>query len=183
MITLTDLRSALSAHTPARHSVGAQASVLVPVFADPGGLRLLFTKRPESLRSHPGQVSFPGGRIDPSDESAAAAAVREAHEELGIAPHEVELLGQLDDVVTGTGFTVTPFVGWLPVMPVLRPNPAEVEDWFWFPLDRFVDDDSWRGLDITRGGRVYKLWFFDDAPYTIWGATAAMTRQLVELLR
>jgi 8-oxo-dGTP pyrophosphatase MutT (NUDIX family) len=179
---LSAIRSALATHTPTRYSVGARAAVLVPLHPSQDGLQLLYTKRPDTLRAHPGQVSFPGGRVEDEDADERAAALREAEEELGLDPKDAEVIGQLDDVVTGTGFTITPIVAVFARMPVLRPNAVEVADWFWFPLARLQDEAGWKGLDITREGRVYKVWFFDGAPHTIWGATAAMTRQLLELL-
>lgn len=175
------LIAALSSHSPKRYSIGARAAVLVPVHPAPDGLQLLFTKRPDTLRAHPGQVSFPGGRIEEGDVDERHTALREANEELGIEAADVRVVGQLDDVVTGTGYSVTPIVGVLDRMPVLRPNAEEVADWFWFPLAR-LRGEGWRGLDVTHDGRQHRLWFFDGAPHTIWGATAAMTRQLLEIL-
>ena len=181
--SLTALIEALSTHEPKRYSVAVRAAVLVPIHVGPSGVQLLFTKRPDNLRAHPGQVSFPGGRIDASDANEQAAALREAHEELGIEPSDVRIIGQLDDIVTGTGFTVTPVVGVLDELPVLRPNPTEVADVFWFPLARLQQEEGWRQIDMMRDGTVFHLWFFDGAPHTIWGATAAMTRQLLALIR
>jgi 8-oxo-dGTP pyrophosphatase MutT (NUDIX family) len=159
------------------------AAVLVPLIERQGELFLLFTLRPETLRAHPGQVSFPGGRIDPEDKDVVDTALREAHEELGLLQKEIELIGQLDDSVTGTGFIVAPVIGVLKHEPVLVPNPAEVQEVFWLSLDALMSEKSWRALDITRDGQAYRVWFFDNAPHTLWGATAAMTRQLLALLR
>lgn len=178
---LEALRRALSSNAPKRYDVGKRAAVLVPFHPGPDGLQLLFMKRPDDSRAHPGQVSFPGGGIEVSDVSEHAAALREANEELGVIPADVRIVGQLDDVVTGTGYTVTPVVGVLERMPALQPNPKEVADWFWFPFSRFFDG-GWRGMDITREGQLYRVWFYDGAPHTIWGATAAMVRQMVDLV-
>jgi len=182
VITLEALSSALAAHEPLRASGGASAAVLVPVLTTTAGLQLLFTKRPETLRSHPGQVSFPGGRIDPEDASPRAAALRETHEELGIAASQITIIGELDDLITGTGFTIRPFVGVLTPPAVLIPSPVEVEEAFFFSLDALAADTAWRNIDLTRDGHAFRVWFFDGAPHTIWGATGAMTRQLCSLL-
>src|SRR5207245_6296875 len=102
------------------------AAVLVPLVARAGGLALLLTERTADLPSHAGQVSFPGGKMDAADADAAACALREAEEELGLPAHSAEVLGGLDDVPTPTGFVISPVVGLLATDPPLRPNPAEV---------------------------------------------------------
>ncbi len=181
--SLAALTEALAKLKPKRYSVAVRAAVLVPIHVSASGVQLLFTKRPDNLRAHPGQVSFPGGRIEASDADEHAAALREANEELGIEARDVRIIGQLDDIVTGTGFTVTPVVGVLDTLPVLRPSPSEIADVFWFPLAKLREEAGWRQLDVTRDGQVFHLWFYDGAPHTIWGATAAMTRQILDLIR
>lgn len=182
MTTAAELRRALAAHNAKRFDVDARAAVLVPIIERAHGLELLFTKRPETLRAHPGQVSFPGGRAEPDDPSHIATALREANEELGLLPHSLEIIGQLDDFVTGTGFTVTPVVGLFKEEPVITPNAHEVEAWFWVSLGALRREAAWRHMELTRQGQQFRVWFFDDAPHVIWGATAAMTRQLLGLL-
>src|SRR4051812_11282044 len=119
-----ELRAILASRTPVRLSDGRKAAVLVPVLFAPDGPELLFMKRPDGATAHAGQVSFPGGKTDPGDRDAIATALREAEEELGIAPASVEVLGALDDINTAvTAFDVTPVVGALRERPVLRPSP------------------------------------------------------------
>lgn len=148
------------------------AAVLVPVTrrARPG---LILTVRHGDLRTHAGQVAFPGGRIDPG-EGAEEAALREAWEELAIPARSVDLIGPLDPYLTGTGFRVTPMVGLLaPDLP-LQPNPGEVEDWFEAPLDRLLDPAHHHRERATWKGRMRTYWRIAYEGYNIWGATAAM---------
>lgn len=160
---------------------GRPAAVLVPVAFANNDARLLFTKRPDGLGIHGGQVSFPGGGVDASDRDATAAALRESQEELGLDPGQVQVLGLLDDLITITGFTITPVVGIIPAEPVLNPSPVEVEDWFWVDVERLRDPRQWRVQHFTFEGRERNTWFFEGARHTIWGATASIVRQLLRL--
>lgn len=129
-------------------------------------------KRPDSMRSHAGQVSFPGGRVEPEDASIEATALREAQEELGLQGAEV--IGTLDDINTyGSNIDVTPVVGAFFAEPAITPSPVEVDTYFWVEAKDLARLDEWRGAG--------RLWFYERAPHTIWGATAAITRQLMEL--
>jgi 8-oxo-dGTP pyrophosphatase MutT (NUDIX family) len=120
------------------------AAVLVPLIDRPDGITILLTKRTDHLHDHAGQVSFPGGRIDPEDRSAAAAALREAREEVGLDPDRVDLIGRLDTYVTRTGFEVIPWVGLVMPPVALTPDPFEVAEVFEVPLTFFLDPESRR---------------------------------------
>jgi 8-oxo-dGTP pyrophosphatase MutT (NUDIX family) len=124
------------------------------------------------MRSHAGQVAFPGGKHDPEDDSLLATALREAEEELGIDPRQVDVLGALDDVLTITGFTVSPWVGWLPPGVSVRPSASEVARAFAPPLRAFLAPPT--GVMPWRG------WTVDGE--LVWGATAAMVRGFVAIL-
>ena len=158
------------------------AAVLVGLVERSDGIGVLLTKRTPHLTDHAGQISFPGGRIDAGDADAVAAALREAEEEVGLPRNYVEMLGRLDTYVTRTGFEVTPCVGFVKPPELYYPDPFEVAEVFEVPL-RFFRDPSSRKLE----SRVYqgKQRFFYAYPwgdYYIWGATAGMLNNLIEVL-
>ncbi|MGH9123814.1 MAG: NUDIX hydrolase, partial [Acidimicrobiales bacterium] len=159
------------------------AAVLCPLFEEDGETRVILTRRSPNLRSHMGEVSFPGGRLDPG-EDAVAGALREAREEVGIVPATVEILGPLSSLVTVRGQAViTPFVGALAERPQLIPNPAEVERAFDVSLAELVSEGVYREelWDVPgEGGR--SISFFELWGDTVWGATAWMLRDLLELV-
>jgi 8-oxo-dGTP pyrophosphatase MutT (NUDIX family) len=144
---------------------------------------LLLTKRTAHLKSHAGQVSFPGGRIDPEDQHAEAAALREAHEEIALDPAKVEVLGRMDDYVTGTGYVITPVLGLLPPGLTYRASPHEVDEVFEFPFSVLLDPEApQRQKQHVRGvWREYWVWPHPD--HFIWGATAAIMVHLAGKLR
>ena len=144
---------------------------------------VLLTKRNEHLKRHAGQVSFPGGRIDPTDADAQAAALREAEEEIALSPRSVEVLGQLGDFLTGTGFRITPVVGLVPSGLHYAPTPGEVDVVFELPLDVLLDPAAPRRERQERGGVVRDLWIWPHPQHYIWGATAAILVHLAERLR
>jgi 8-oxo-dGTP pyrophosphatase MutT (NUDIX family) len=159
------------------------AAVLVGLVDRAGGPALLLTQRTEHLRDHAGQICFPGGRIEAGDESAGAAALREAEEEIGLDPARVGIIGELPPYQTVTGFRIHPVVGWVSPPFELQPDPFEVAEVFEVPL-RFVLDpgnhrrQSYRRGPVTRG--YYVL------PYQgrfIWGATAGILVNLARVLR
>jgi 8-oxo-dGTP pyrophosphatase MutT (NUDIX family) len=149
------------------------AAVLVPLFEYGGQTHVWLARRPMTMRSHAGQVAFPGGKVDPADGTLLDTALRETHEELGIARERVSVLGALDDVRTITGFTVSPWVGWLAPDTTVTPNPHEVARAFAAPLSAFFAPPS--GIPPFRGWTV-------DGEH-VWGATAAIVRSLVAIVR
>lgn len=143
---------------------------------------LLLTRRNPAMRTHAGQVSFPGGRLDPG-EDAVAAALREAEEEIALPRDRVRLVGNLEDYVTGTGYVVTPLVGVVPPDLDLTPNPAEVDALFEAPLDHILDPARQREEELTWRGRQRRYWRIDYSDHDIWGATAAMIVNLTRRLQ
>ena len=159
-----------------------EAAVLVPVVhgPDPG---VLLTLRTATLRSHAGQVAFPGGRVEPTDASPEAAALREAREEIGLDPRAVELAGRLPDHVTGTGYHITPVVGLLPSGLCLTPNPDEVEAIFTLPLATLLDPHAPEQRTRPFRGRERRFWVWPHETHYIWGATAGILVHLAARLR
>ena len=157
------------------------ASVLCAIWEERSQARVLLTRRSTSLRSHTGQVSFPGGRIDP-DETAVEAAVREAEEEVGLDPGTVEVIGQLEPLATLTsGSGITPFVALLPGRPGLQPNPDEVARAFSVELvELMAPGVHHQELWSDHGRTDHPVHFFDTGDETIWGATAYMLRELLD---
>ncbi|MDE2516400.1 MAG: CoA pyrophosphatase [Rhodospirillales bacterium] len=158
------------------------AAVLVPVVlgAAPG---VLLTKRTAHLTRHAGQVSFPGGRIDPGDADACAAALREAEEEIGLDPAQVTVLGVLPDHVTGTGYRITPVLATIPPGLPLRPAPAEVAALFELGLDVLLDPAAPQRQRRQSNGVWREFWVWPHPEHFIWGATAAILVTLAQRLR
>lgn len=159
-----------------------RAAVLVPLVKAPGGFELLFTKRTDTVETHKGQVSFPGGMADADDRGIIATALRELEEEVGIDSNRVEILGLLDDMQTPTGFIVTPIVGLLQGLPPLAPNRDEVAEVFTVPLGFFLNPSTARSEYREHKGRVYEVWYYEATPHVIWGVTAAIIRALLKRL-
>jgi 8-oxo-dGTP pyrophosphatase MutT (NUDIX family) len=149
------------------------AAVLVPIVDRPEPTVIL-TERPTSMRKHPGQISFPGGRIDPGDLDAVAAALREAEEEIALPPSEVEVIGTADRYRTITGFEVTPVVGVVPAGLELRPQPGEVAAMFEAPLHWLLDPARQVVRTVRWNGSDRSYYEIEWEGRRIWGATAAM---------
>lgn len=149
------------------------AAVLVAVVsrAQP---TVILTLRPDTMRKHPGQISFPGGRIDPDDDGPVAAALREAEEEIGLPPDVVEVIGVADRYRTVTGFEVTPVVGIIPPDLALAPHPGEVAAMFEAPLHYLLDPVHQRVRTAEWRGRARSYYEIEWEGRRIWGATAAM---------
>ena len=156
------------------------AAVLVPIIARPEGFSVLFTRRTEQLKSHSGQISFPGGRAEPGDPSPRHTALREAQEEIGLAPARVEVLGQLAEYNTRTGFRVTPVIGLIQPPLELAPDAREVDEVFEVPLAFLLDPANHRRESRQIGARMASYYVIEHQGRTIWGATAGM---LVNLYR
>ena len=151
-----------------------QAAVLVALVPRGETTAVLLTRRTETLSAHAGQVSFPGGRIDPGDADAVAAALREAHEEVALASELLEPLGYLDPFDTITGFRVLPVVARLAPEYVAVPNPAEVADAFEVPIDPLLAGTHVERCATQFAGRLRHYWEYRQGPHRIWGATASM---------
>ena len=188
--TLPQIRRALSRHVPAKSKETFRpAAVLVPLLPRPEGLHVLFTERSKELRSHAGQISFPGGGIDATDADAATAALREAREEVGLEPRHVEIIGLLDDCPTFvTGYVILPVVGVVDPLAFTAagrypwtPSAAEIASIHELPLDAFLDPKNRRVEQRLREGEPYELTWYTVGGTTVWGATARILRQLLEI--
>jgi len=159
------------------------AGVLVPFIEHADGLDVILTKRASGLKHHPGQIAFPGGKQDDGDADVTAAALREAHEEVGLPPSHVEILGTLPTHETVTGFTVTPVLGRVHKTFDPLPEPGEVDEIFRVPLSH-VGDPARFSVQSRRwlGQRRY-YYAVPFGPYYIWGATARILRGLAERMK
>ena len=158
------------------------AAVLVP-FIMHDAPSLLLTKRTSHLKKHAGQVSFPGGRIDPGDAHAEAAALREAEEEIALDSTQVQIIGRMNDYVTGTGYRITPVIGLVPPGLIYRPSPHEVDEVFEFPLTVLMDPDAPKRQKQHVKGAWREYWVWPHPDHFIWGATAAIMHHLAGKLR
>ena len=149
----------------------ADAAVLIAVTERPDPTVIL-TQRPRTMRDHPGQVAFPGGKVE-DGESAVDAALREAWEELAIEPENVRLIGTTD-YQTGTGFDITPVLATVPRDLSIRPDPREVESWFECPLEKLMDASQWNRDSVFWKGATREYLEMNHDGYRIWGVTAAI---------
>jgi 8-oxo-dGTP pyrophosphatase MutT (NUDIX family) len=178
------VRQVLSSHTAVRAKGEPLrlASVLLPFFSPVEGAppELWLVRRPEDMRVHGGQVALPGGKHEPEDADLLSTALREAHEEIGLRPADVEVLGALDDCVTVTGFAVTPYVGWItkPFLP--QPLASEVARVFAAPLSAFEQPP--RAISVMWGSTKRIVLSYEAAGEIVWGATASILRNFVELV-
>jgi 8-oxo-dGTP pyrophosphatase MutT (NUDIX family) len=159
------------------------AAVLVPIILHPGGMTLLLTRRTDHLKDHPGQIGFPGGRMEPGDEGPVQTALREVREEIGLAPGAVEIVGHLEPLAVVTGFAVSPVVGFVAPGIDLELDGFEVAEAFEVPLGFFLDEASLRrSLRQVRGVEV-PLFEYRYEERRIWGATAQMIHCLCNKIR
>jgi 8-oxo-dGTP pyrophosphatase MutT (NUDIX family) len=168
--------------TEGREFANTAAAVLIPIVAHPEGLTVVFTQRTTHLKSHAGQVSFPGGRAEPGDASAEFTALREAGEEIGLSADRVEILARLPDYRTRTGFRVTPVVGLVTPPLELAPDPREVEAVFEVPLAFLLDPKNRQRRTREYQGKPVGYYVFEYQEHVIWGATAGMLVNLHRML-
>lgn len=154
------------------------AAVLIAVVDKPDPTVIL-TQRPNEMRDHPGQVAFPGGKID-AGEDAVAAALREAEEELALPRAQVQVIGTSDLYLTGTGFAVTPVLGVVPPDLPLVPSPSEVAAWFEAPLSLLLEPASWTQHEAFWKGRMRRFFELEYEGFRIWGVTAAIILNLAK---
>jgi len=168
--------------TEGREAASTAAAVLIPVIAHPQALTVLFTQRTPHLRSHSGQVSFPGGRAEPGDASAEFTALRETEEEIGLRRSAVEVLARLPDYRTRTGYRVTPVVGLLTPPVAFTPDPNEVAEIFEVPLAFLLDERNRQRRTREFQGQQVGYYVFEYGEKVIWGATAGMLVNLHKML-
>lgn len=156
------------------------AAVLIGLLPRSNGPNVVLTQRTGHLSSHAGQVAFPGGKIDPTDAGPDAAALREAEEEIGLAPQQVELLGRLSPYLTGSGYKVIPVIGVIDGASVFRPNPDEVDDIFEVPLNFLMNPANHQKLSRDWQGRRRYFYAMPFGERYIWGVTAGIIRSLYE---
>jgi 8-oxo-dGTP pyrophosphatase MutT (NUDIX family) len=177
------IREALARH--GRREIGVagtrRAAVLLPLYRVGEEHFVLLTRRSEHVAHHKGQISCPGGAIDPEDSDPLAAALRETEEEVGIAPADVQVLGALDDVHTPvSGFVITPFVGLIPYPYPLQLNAREIDELVLVPLATFRDPGRLRVEE--RAGRPLPLLYYDCGQYEVWGATARIINSFINIV-
>lgn len=158
------------------------AAVLVALVASPHGPQVILTERTAELRNHPGQISLPGGKIEPGDSSPAAAALREAFEEVGLPPERVDILGCLPQHRTVSDYCVHPFVGWVEPPVALVPDEREVAAVFLVPLHFVVDPVNYLRESAWHDGQRRSYYLLTFQGRRIWGATAAILVSLARVL-
>ena len=159
------------------------AAVLVAIQPRPAGARLILTKRASHLKHHPGQIAFPGGKQDDGDADLEATALREAWEEIGLPPEQVEIMGMLAPHETVTGFTMTPILGLVRDDFTPKVDPEEVEEMFTVPLAHVLDAGRYRVEGRVWRGTLRRYYVVPYGPHYIWGATARILRGLAERVK
>jgi len=179
---LEKIRHGLAGHHPLKNSqIQKRASVLIPLLEAEGELFVLLTQRSEHLRSHAGQVSFPGGKQDTQDENSLGTALRETHEEIGLPPEKVEIIGTLDQILSLHYYLVTPFVALIPYDFVPITNTGEIEAVFKVPLTFFMNGENHWTEEYKTPIATVLAHHFDFQGYDIWGLTAKLILRLLEI--
>ncbi|MBL8512129.1 MAG: CoA pyrophosphatase [Betaproteobacteria bacterium] len=158
------------------------AAVLIPIINHQNGLHILFTQRTDQLTHHAGQISFPGGRVEPSDRDITHTALRESMEETGLPADRVTVLGTLPQHITGTGYLVTPVVGWIDPPISYQPDPAEVAECFEVPFHFLIDPANHRQETAMYKGQLRSYCAIPYEHRYIWGATAGIIVTLTRLI-
>ena len=183
---MLDLATALAPHLEAdprpRPEAGDRLAAVLALVIEGEEPALVFTERAAGLSRHPGEVSFPGGLADPSDENLRATALRETQEEIGVDPAAVRVLGALSPIHTFvSAILVTPFVGTLPALPTLVVNDGEIARVLTVPLRALVAAEEQREVRAAGGG-TWRGWWYDVSDLTVWGATGTMVHELLVVL-
>jgi 8-oxo-dGTP pyrophosphatase MutT (NUDIX family) len=164
------------------HPSYTHAAVLIPLYEKEKNCHILFTKRTQQVKHHKGQISFPGGVYDEEDRDFRRTALREAREEIGLSESDARIIGVLDDIVTVTGFIVTPFVGLIPYPYPFQLSKIEIEELIEAPLSSLLDRRCFSERVIDDAGQKRLVYNYQYGEHAIWGATALMLKQLLELL-
>jgi 8-oxo-dGTP pyrophosphatase MutT (NUDIX family) len=158
------------------------AAVLLPLFEKDSAIHVLLTRRTEEVGAHRGQISFPGGRRDDGDRSLLQTALRECEEEIGVPASSIQVLGELDDLVTVTDFIVSPYVGLIPYPYPLRVSHREIAEIIEIPLATFLEPERLRvSRRMEYRGKPHVTYFFDIGPHVVWGVTARILLHLLEI--
>ena len=160
----------------------ARAAVLVPLYKKGENCHLLFTKRTDKVKYHKGEISFPGGVFDEEDSELEKTALREAFEEVGLKEKDVQIIGVLDDIVTVTEFIITPFVGLFPYPYPFKVSEIEIAELIEVPLSFFLREDTYSEKVIFRMNREEMVDVFQYENHIIWGATARILKQFLDLI-
>ena len=182
---VAQIRSVLASRHSRRLDVEhtGRAAVLIPVMKHLDGFAFLLTRRTHNVQTHKGQISFPGGVQDPADESLLQTALRETREEIGLQSAAVSILGEFDEYLSVTGLIVTSFVAWLHQPVELTPSPDEVEEILLVPFDNFHEQRLLRTETRVRFGQEQKVYFYDFNGQEVWGLTAQIIRDFLQLLQ
>jgi 8-oxo-dGTP pyrophosphatase MutT (NUDIX family) len=156
------------------------AAVLVPLFLKDGEIYFVMTHRTDQVFAHKNQISFPGGGMEPGDADLVATALRESNEEIGLMPDAVEVLGQMEDTFTMTGYRISPVVGRIPFPYTFNANPCEVREVLFVPWTLFSEGHHHRREQMYIAEQTFDVDYYQFGHHTIWGATARIARQLVE---
>ena len=182
MLEPEKLRQTLAARERVKLSLEGyvRSAVLLPLLLIDKQEHLLFTRRTNMVEHHKGQISFPGGRQD-APENPEQCALRETHEEIGVAPEHVTILGALDDTWTPTRYVITPFVGFIPYPYDFRWNQAEIDEALIIPMEKLLHPQRYEENSMSYEGRDATVPFYYVDEHVIWGATARMVRQFLAL--
>ncbi|KPV94334.1 putative Nudix hydrolase NudL [Pseudoalteromonas sp. P1-9] len=163
-------------------NIAKQSAVLVPLVNVSGEIHLLLCKRPNYLKHHPGQICFPGGKLEDTDANLLATALRETCEEIGVEINNQHVIGDMDSYWTLTGFEIKPYIALLPEKPNLVLATNEVASAFYLPLSQLIDQENWQDIQFTRQFSAYTLTGFQTEYGLLWGATAQIIRNLIKHL-
>jgi 8-oxo-dGTP pyrophosphatase MutT (NUDIX family) len=182
--TVAEIEAKLHGRIPRRLPVGdlRPSAVMALIKDGPDGAEVLLTERSHNVQDHKGQVSLPGGSTDPGDLDELATAIRESEEEVGLVPSNIRVLGRTDDFVTNTGFHITPWVAAIETFDGLQPMTGEIDECFSFPLAWMLDEDRVSRIPWEYKGRVHEVLVVHCQGHILWGATARILYDLMEIV-